>query len=505
MNETYTEKMRKDHSWFFKMSLLFGVIFVFCIYRNMSGITFPILTAVLIGFSTIVLKRMEITLLKDTILYAAGILFLGISTCLTSSGFLHFFNYVGILLLFSAAVLHQVQDDREWGFLQYMRKMFSLAGTWILSFAEPFRKHERKENVDKKAGMLKNEKTKAVAVGILIAVLFLCIVFPLLMTSDRIFSKFFTEVFSIFYFGNIFEEFDLGNLIGILITFLIGMVGIYAFFAAVFRMDQGNKKTEEMKKADPVTGITFTGILGAVYVFYSMIQIVYLFLRLDTGLPDGMTYSQYAHEGFWQLLFVSLINFAAVVICIQVFEENKILRILLCVVSLCTCVMILSAAYRMMLYVGEYDLTFLRVLVLWFLAVLMIIFLGVIYSIFRRKFRLFKFIMLVLSVMYIGFSLSRPDRFIAEYNISNAEAMSYDDVMYLLYGLSEDAAPELTGIDMDDLLEIGAFDEVNYYFNEIQAGYSEMDLRSWNFSRSSAADTAAQWKENAVIKGIAVE
>ena len=159
----------------------------------------------------------------------------------------------------------------------------------------------------------------------------------------------------------------------------------------------------------------------------------------------------------------------------------------------------------MMLYVGEYDLTFLRVLVLWFLAVLMIIFWGVIYNIFQRKFRLFKCIMAVLSVMYIGFSLIRPDRFIAEYNISNMESVSYDDVMYLLYGLSEDAAPELEGIDMDELLEIGAFDEVNYYFNEIQAKYREMDLRSWNFSCSSGADTAAEWKENAVIKGIAVE
>ena len=114
-----------------------------------------------------------------------------------------------------------------------------------------------------------------------------------------------------------------------------------------------------------------------------------------------------------------MINFAAVVICIQVFGENRILSILLCTVSVCTCVMILSAAYRMMLYVGEYDLTFLRVLVLWFLAVLMVIFFGVIYSIFRRQFRLFRYIMAVISGMYIGFSLLRPDGLIAEYNIAN--------------------------------------------------------------------------------------
>ena len=62
------------------------------------------------------------------------------------------------------------------------------------------------------------------------------------------------------------------------------------------------------------------------------------------------------------------------------------LKILLTVISVCTCIMILSAAYRMILYVNEYNLSFLRVLVLWFLAVLMIIFWGVIYSIFSRDF-----------------------------------------------------------------------------------------------------------------------
>ena len=61
-------------------------------------------------------------------------------------------------------------------------------------------------------------------------------------------------------------------------------------------------------------------------VVYSGIQILFLFLRLDTGLPEGVTYSQYAHQGFWQLLAVSLINFAAVLICRMVFDETGFLR-----------------------------------------------------------------------------------------------------------------------------------------------------------------------------------
>ncbi len=61
----------------------------------------------------------------------------------------------------------------------------------IISFVEPFRRQEEEKDVDNKGGMLKNKKTRAVGVGILAAVLFLCVVLPLLMMSDRIFSRFF--------------------------------------------------------------------------------------------------------------------------------------------------------------------------------------------------------------------------------------------------------------------------------------------------------------------------
>ena len=159
--------------------------------------------------------------------------------------------------------------------------------------------------------------------------------------------------------------------------------------------------------------------IAAIYVFYSVIQILFLFMRLESGLPDGVTYSQYAHAGFWQLLLVSLINIVTVLICISVFQENKILKILLMVISICTCIMTLSAAYRMILYVNAYYLTFLRVLVLWFLGVLMLIMFGVMWSIIRRNFQLFRYIMVIVTVCYIGLSFSKVDRRVAEYNVEH--------------------------------------------------------------------------------------
>ena len=45
-------------------------------------------------------------------------------------------------------------------------------------------------------------------------------------------------------------------------------------------------------------------------------------------LPEGYTYSQYAREGFFQLLAVSIINFLMVLFVNKFFKESTILKVL---------------------------------------------------------------------------------------------------------------------------------------------------------------------------------
>lgn len=499
MVSIFVQRMRADRKWFFMMSLIYGGVFTFCLYRNMSGITFPVITAVSLAFSTAFLVRAGITFQKGTIRYFAGILLLGIATVLTDNGIFHFFNCVGILLLYMMSMAHQIYKDQEWGFSEYVKNFFIMTGTWISSVGDIFRgsgenKRKEEENPEDKSAVMwiKRRQIRSVLFGLLAAMLLLAAVLPLLMASDQIFSHIFNRFFDFFNPFSLFEKIDMWNIIGIGLTFLFGMIFIYSFFSGLFRMNLRGKTAKKQGRTDPVAGITFAGILAAVYVVYSGIQILFLFLRLDTGLPEGVTYSQYAHQGFWQLLAVSLINFAAVLICRMVFDENRILKIILTVVSVCTCIMIVSAAYRMILYVSEYYLTFLRVLVLWFLAVLMIIFFGVIYSIYRRAFGLFRYITAVVSVCYILFSFSRPDALIAEYNIRHASEASEFDVYYLMY-LSRDTAPVLAEIDKDDIRDTAVLDSLDDYFRSIAAQEQQMSLREWNYSREEAGKAAREW------------
>ena len=499
MDNIFIQRMREERRWFLMMSLIYAVVFTFCLYKNMSGITFPVIAAVSLGFSVMFLQKAGIRFQKGTIRYFAGILLLGTATVLTDSIFFHFFNCVGILLLYMMSMAHQIYKDQEWGFAEYVKNFFVMAGTWILSVGEIFHRSGEKrkkdeDNPENKSAVMwiKRKEIRSVLFGILAAVLVLAVVLPLLMASDQIFSHIFNSFFDILNPFILLEKIDVWNILGIVFTFLFGLVFIYAFFAGLFRMNLGGKGEKKQGKTDPVAGITFAGIMAAVYVVYSGIQILFLFLRLDSGLPEGVTYSQYAHQGFWQLLAVSLINFAAVLICQIIFDENRILKGILTVVSACTCIMIVSAAYRMILYVSEYYLTFLRVLVLWFLAVLMIIFFGVIYSIYRRDFGLFRYITAVVSVCYILFSFSRPDTFIAEYNISCAREGSETDVYYLM-NLSMDTAPVLAELEKDEISDTEVRGSLDAYFRYILDQQGEPSLREWNYSRAEAGKAAEKW------------
>lgn len=504
MDSIYIGRMRENRKWFLKMSVWFGILFTFCLYRNLSGITFPVITAVAVWFSVLFLKKVQIRIRKGTGCYYAGILLLGVSVVLTDNVFFHFFNYVGMILLFMMSMIRQLYMDREWGFQEYVKKFFIMTGAWITSAAEPFRKKEDNHvdkspaNVDNSLKSVQRKQIKAVLSGVAAAVVLLVLVLPLLMSSDRVFSMVFDSIFSCISPWNIFHRLDIANIIGAAVTFLFGTVALYAFFAGLFKMNPGEKTEERTRQISSLTGISFASVMALIYVIYSGIQILVLFLRIGNGLPEGVTYSQYAREGFWQLLLVSMINFIVVILCVRIIQENRIFRYLLTLISVCTCIMILSAAYRMMLYVGEYNLTFLRVLVLWFLGVLMIIFFGVIYSIYRRNFRLFRYVAAVVSVCYILFSLSHADAWIAGYNIASDKELSVDDVWYLTT-LSLDAAPEigklydrLNGEDPGEEREV-KLTCLDGYFSQIEEDAQKAGIRSWNYSRSAAKTAAAEW------------
>ena len=146
----------------------------------------------------------------------------------------------------------------------------------------------------------------------------------------------------------------IGMVPGYITLFIAGVHLCYTFFYAASRKNLSETDKEKKKNGNAVIAITFTGIISAIYVLYCIIQIFYLFIGVQKGLPANTTYAEYARGGFWQLLFVSALNFIIVILCLYIFKENKILNIILTIVCSCTFIMLISAAYRMLLYIGVY-------------------------------------------------------------------------------------------------------------------------------------------------------
>ena len=275
----------------------------------------------------------------------------------------------------------------------------------------------------------------------------------------------------------------------------------YAVIAA-FGMKEVKEDITDHRTLEPIIAIIVTVTLSAIYLIFSVIQILYLFIG-NMKLPDGYTYSSYAREGFFQLLTVCILNLLIVLVCLYLFRDNTALKAILTVISGCTFIMILSSALRMLMYINRYNLTFLRIFVLWSLAVIFLLMAGVTISIYMNKFPLFTYSMIVVTVFYIGLSFSHPDYWIAKYNLSPQHIEYLDeydtrDSQKYIARLSSDAAPIILDEKLNPYLadyfavledEDDMNDELLWlsrYHNKIQLLSEEMHLRNFNFSLHAA-------------------
>ena len=244
---------------------------------------------------------------------------------------------------------------------------------------------------------------------------------------------------------------------------------------------------------EPATSITIAGLLTIVYLLFSGIQIFGLFLgRLQ--LPEEYTYSEYAREGFFQLLAVAVLNLVLVLAFLHYTRESRALRGVLAVMSACTYIMIASSAVRILMYIDAYKLTFSRIMVLWTLGLLAVLFAGVMIRIFRNGFPLFRYSVAAVTVLYLGLSFAHPDHLIAIENVKR-EKVDY----WLLYSLSADAAPALVPYIQNEAERTAASDQdlMKCYISRMLELKEGLDIRTFNVSRYAAVKACEAYKRTA--------
>lgn len=486
--KTHTEsplltKVRQKFEITGLISLLFGGFFTLSFYKAYVGMNALFFTAVMIILLMAVMKLNEIPMKSGTYLYYTGALLSGLSITLTDNESLQFMNLILILCLLNLSLLHQLHDTSKWDFIGFLGKMFAMQLYGIAAIGYPF---VDSLNFLKKTKLLRSDRSRNILVGVMISVPVLWVVIVLLSQADMIFGDMTEKLME-----HVFSE----EIFVIIFMILFGFFSCYCIICGAAA--QTGKQDKQRKKGAASTAITVILLITLIYLFFCGLQMLYLFSNGLFTLPEGYTFAEYARRGFFELLAVAVLNVALMLITTAYFEENRFLRILLTVMTACTYILIGSATYRMLLYIGAYHLTFLRLFVLLALLILSFLLAGVILSIYRKSFPLFGYSAVIITVFYLAFSFAKPDYYIASYLEKHQEMLTSEDAAFLTGELSLDAAPVVLPLLYDDRrftegAKLGTETPENTY--EYEYG-SQSQLQSLDFYRTQY-DTRIQSRKN---------
>lgn len=458
--------------------LLTGLFYAFCFYKNPNGITWPFFLAAGLVLVCAAFQSLSVKIRKDSWFSAAAILLIGVSMCRTDSLFLHTINRVALFFLLAFFLLHQLCDDSGWDIGTAISSALRYAGGLFLLLPVPFSHGIRYFKTSRQG---KKGPYAAAILGAFLSLPFVLIVVCLLGDADVVFNKLLVSALD----GAV----NPSSVSSVLFQTVVSAAVFYCILCSRYKM-KFPEGVRDRRKGSPAFASGFLFTFAAAYLVFCAIQVVFLFLRKGT-LPDGMTYAEYARQGFFQLTFVIALNLALVLGFLRYFRPAPYLKALLTAVSACTCVMIASAACRMLLYISVYRLTLLRLLVLWFLGTAAVFMAGVFLLIRKERFPLFRYGLVVVSVFYTALALSRPDAVIAAYNLTapGHEAVGTSD-LYYLQTLSLDAAPAMEKYleDSPELTEWYGGRDV--YLAEFCRKAADSDgnasLRTYNFSVGAA-------------------
>lgn len=240
----------------------------------------------------------------------------------------------------------------------------------------------------------KNEKIINIIFGTIIGVFISGLILALLTSADAYFDKFLSSIVT-----NINVDFNLWYVIkGIIYFVVLFVIGIN-----LFKNKEIALKESKISNVNKTVVTTMLVIVNFVFVLFLISEISKLcgnFLKV----PKGYIYSSYAREGFFQLLFVTLINFGIILYLIYktnlVKEDKKVKYLVLSLIAF-SIFLIFNSYYRMFLYIGRFGFTNLRLQVILFLFMEIILFGFIIKKIIRGAKKDGMVFLIIMTITYV--------------------------------------------------------------------------------------------------------
>ena len=300
-----------------------------------------------------------------------------------------------------------------------------------------------------RAGGAVTRSSGAVLAGLGIALPALVVVIPLLISSDAAFEG----------LVGLLPDFDLFEITATVLTGVF--LGVYLYTRAVTlrHAEPADRPLTERKGLQKLTMNTALGAVSAVYLTYLFSQLAYFVGGFSGILPEGFTRAEYARRGFFEMTCLAAIN-----LCLMTFGVTKVQRTgrapgstrALCLfLGAVTEFLAASSAAKMILYIGTFGLTRLRVL-----TMVIMVFLGITTALicvwlYVPKLQYMKSVLLIALAMGAAVLWADVDTQVAKYNVRHFLSGDLSDIdMTHLFSLGPGAVPwmeELTECDDPDI------------------------------------------------------
>lgn len=470
--EPYVRQFTTADSVLAWLCFLLGYLFcrAFPIFENPFGALIVIVSAYIVAFAYLKIKHHKIGVIPFFVWASSIVLSMSLFFC--NNEFLQRFCFMYAVASLGFFIYASTGNRIEKGLtsliaIDYFKALFILP---FCTFGCIF-----------KAAFTSKKTTKPVLkllLGVALAIIPTALVTALL-SYDEGFRSMISKVF----------DFNIGTVFSHIFSFGFGIpIAMYFFSAFVsgrenkcrnfIRAESAHRASERIKIAPPITVLAALLPVLLIYVVFFISQWKYYVSAFTGVLPKGITYAEYAREGFFQLLAVSIINLLLIIICVMFAKRSRAVLITMSsLFTLSTLVLIATALSKMVLYIDTYGLTPKRVYASWFMVLIALTFIIITLSQIVPRMSALACSGILWVIMFAAISLSNVDAMIANYNVDCYISGELEDVdVYMLMDLGDPAVPALSRLRGELDKKSTEYNEVKKHLNQCKKQYKDIGI-----------------------------
>lgn len=477
--------------WIAALLIAWAVDFLF--YRKAIGLSFLLWNIVLLAATFCLTRSERARVPRLSMLLAVFVLLLAAVPFLRQEPLT-----VGIsifLTLVLLIVLAATWRNGNWPF--YRVWDFLTAGFWVViaSLSRPFGLNRPREAqagetpTEKKRGFWKS--AAPVVRGLLIALPIVVLLAGLLASADLIFAQRLEKFLDLLKIERL-PEYMIRLVYILMLAYIFTGALAHAILPA---REVARPQNPNQTLIKPFLGWTETSIVlaavDALFIFFVILQVQYLFGGEANINAAGYTYSEYARRGFSELVAVAVISLLLYLGLGEIArrdssKQQRVFSILSVLLMALVLVILVSAFQRLLLYETAYGFTRLRTYTFIFIPWLALLLLAaIVFELIRQPGRFGPALLLAALGFGLTFGALNVDGFIARQNAQRALSGEELDVEYLTR-LSSDAVPALANMFHDPGMPVDVRDEVGAALACEQAQYKDNSTARWQSLSISA-------------------